>query len=162
MADQPTVLSGDGTPIVTWRSGHGLPLVLVHGTAADHSRWAPVLPAFGSTSPSSRWTAAAGLSGDAVDYALDRESEDVVAVVEAAGEDVNLLGHSHGGVCALEAALLTKRIHKLVLYEPPVGFLDTPPHVVERLQTCSTRTDETNCWRSSWRRWQDFPRIRSR
>ena len=58
-----------------------------------------------------------------------------MAVVEAAGEDVNLLGHSHGGVCALEAALLTKSIRKLVLYEAPVGFLETPPHVVERLQT---------------------------
>ena len=136
MADQATVVSSDGTPIVTWRSGHGPPLVLVHGAAADHSRWAPVLPAleehFTVLTMDRRGR---GLSGDAVDYALERESEDVVAVVEAAGEDVNLLGHSHGGVCALEAALLTKRIRKLVLYEPPVGFLETPPDVVERLQT---------------------------
>jgi pimeloyl-ACP methyl ester carboxylesterase len=31
--------------------------------------------------------------------------------------------------------LLTDRIGKLVLYEPPMGFLKSPPHVVERLQT---------------------------
>jgi pimeloyl-ACP methyl ester carboxylesterase len=45
------------------------------------------------------------------------------------------LGHSYGGMCALEAALLTDRIGKLILYEPPMGFLKSPPHVVDRLQT---------------------------
>ena len=75
-----------------------------------------------------------GRSGDATNYALKREYEDVVAVVEAAGEGVNVLGHSYGGVCALEAALLTDGIRKLVLYEPPMGYL-TPPHVVYRLHT---------------------------
>ena len=41
-----SVTSEDGTPIAYLRSGEGPPLVLVHGTAADHNRWAPVLPAF--------------------------------------------------------------------------------------------------------------------
>ena len=41
-----SVVSKDGTPITCWSSGQGPPLVLVHGTAADHGRWAPVLPAF--------------------------------------------------------------------------------------------------------------------
>ena len=36
------VLSSDGTPIALWRSGGGRPLVLVHGTTADHSRWQSV------------------------------------------------------------------------------------------------------------------------
>ena len=75
-----------------------------------------------------------GGSGDANDYALEREFDDVVAVVESAGEGVNVLGHSYGGICALEAALLTDRIRKLVLYEPPMGFLASPPHVVDQLQ----------------------------
>ncbi len=75
-----------------------------------------------------------GQSGDAGDYALEREYEDVVTVVEWAGQTVNLLGHSHGGLCALEAALLTDRIGKLVLYEPPLGFLVSPPEVVRQLQ----------------------------
>ena len=45
-----------------------------------------------------------------------------------------MLGHSYGGVCALEAARLTERIGRLVLYEAPVGFVQTPPLVVDRLQ----------------------------
>ena len=55
-------------------------------------------------------------------------------MVEAAGDGVGVLGHSYGGLCALEAALLTGRIRELVLYEPPMGFLKSPPHVVDRLQ----------------------------
>jgi pimeloyl-ACP methyl ester carboxylesterase len=129
------VVSPDGTPIAVWRGGEGPPLVLVHGAAADHARWAPVLPAL-----EARFTVLAidrrgrGRSGDADDYALEREFEDVAAVVEWAGGGVNLLGHSHGGVCALEAALLVDGVRKLVLYEPPIGFLVSPPHVVHRLE----------------------------
>jgi pimeloyl-ACP methyl ester carboxylesterase len=40
-----TITSKDGTRITYRRSGEGPPLVLVHGTAADHGRWRPVLPA---------------------------------------------------------------------------------------------------------------------
>ena len=75
-----------------------------------------------------------GASGDAKDYAIEREYEDVAAVVEWAGNGVDLLGHSHGGVCAIEAALLTDRIGRLVVYEAPMGFLKTPPYVVDRLE----------------------------
>ena len=134
-ADPGKVVSEDGAPIAVWRSGEGPPLVLIHGAAADHSRWAPVLPElekhFAVFAVDRRGR---GRSGDATDYALEREYEDVVAVVEAAGEEV-VLGHSYGGICALEAALLTDGIRKLVLYEPPMGYLKSPPHVVDRLQT---------------------------
>ena len=75
-----------------------------------------------------------GQSGDRGDYAIEREFEDVAAVVESAGEEVAVLGHSYGGICALECALLSDGISKLVLYEPPMGFLESPPHVVDRLQ----------------------------
>jgi pimeloyl-ACP methyl ester carboxylesterase len=37
-------VSRDGTEIAYWTSGKGPPLVLVHGTTADHTRWDPVLP----------------------------------------------------------------------------------------------------------------------
>jgi pimeloyl-ACP methyl ester carboxylesterase len=129
------VVSKDGTPIAVWRSGEGPPLVLIHGTAADHTRWAPVLPAL-----EERFTILAvdrrgrPQSGDADDYAIEREFEDVAAVVESAGESAIVLGHSHGGVCAIEGALLTDGIRKLVLYEPPMGLLKTPPEVVAHLQ----------------------------
>jgi pimeloyl-ACP methyl ester carboxylesterase len=128
-------VSEDGAPIAVWRSGEGPPLVLVHGAAADHRRWAPVLPAL-----EARFTVVAidrrgrGQSGDAREYAIEREYEDVAAVVEMAGEGVDVLGHSYGGICALEAALLTDKVGRLVLYEPPMGFLASPPDVVDRLQ----------------------------
>ena len=45
MRGRANVVSRDETSIAVWRSGGGPPLVLIHGAAADHSRWAPVLPA---------------------------------------------------------------------------------------------------------------------
>ncbi len=57
-------------------------------------------------------------------YSLQKEFEDVVAVVNALPGPVFVLGHSLGGVCALEAAFLTNKIAKLVLYEPPLQDLN--------------------------------------
>jgi pimeloyl-ACP methyl ester carboxylesterase len=130
-----TVASADGTEIAVWRSGSGPPLVLVHGAMADHTRWAPVMPAL-----EEHFTVLAmdrrgrGASGDADAYALEREVEDVVAVVRSAGDEVNLLGHSHGGACALEAALRTDALRTLILYEAPLGFLGGSPEVVAQLE----------------------------
>jgi pimeloyl-ACP methyl ester carboxylesterase/NTP pyrophosphatase (non-canonical NTP hydrolase) len=126
----PSVTSRDGTPIAYERSGTGPPLVLVHGGISDHTYWRSVLPAL-----SARFTTYAmdrrgrGQSGDADRYAIDREAEDVAALVDSIGEPVTLLGHSYGAVCALEAALRTDRIRTLVLYEPPLdrnGFTVPP------------------------------------
>jgi pimeloyl-ACP methyl ester carboxylesterase len=63
-----------------------------------------------------------GRSGDLDDYALEHESEDIAAVIDAIGRPVHLLGHSFGGLCALEAALLTPNIGSLILYEPPISL----------------------------------------
>jgi pimeloyl-ACP methyl ester carboxylesterase len=135
---QETVTSKDGTRIACWRSGEGSPLVLIHGTAADHSRWRPVLPAF-----EERFTVCAvdrrgrGGSGDSDDYAIEREFEDVSAVVDSLGEPVNMLGHSYGALCALEAALLAMNVRKLVLYDPGIevaGQEIYPHEVIERLE----------------------------
>lgn len=131
-----TVVSSDGTPIACWRTGDGPPLVLVHGTAADHARWAPVLPAF-----EERFTVITidrrgrGRSGDAEDYAIEREFEDVARVVDWAGARTSVLGHSYGAGCALEAALLTDNVRSLVLYDPPMGVLRLPSEVIDRLET---------------------------
>jgi pimeloyl-ACP methyl ester carboxylesterase len=130
--------STDGTSIACWCSGDGPPLVLVHGTAADHSRWRPVLPAF-----EERFTVCAvdrrgrGDSGDSEDYAIEQEFEDVAAVVDSFGEPANVLGHSYGALCALEAALLTQNVRKLVLYDPGIevaGEEIYAPDVIERLE----------------------------
>jgi pimeloyl-ACP methyl ester carboxylesterase len=73
-----------------------------------------------------------GLSGDRIPYAIEREFEDVAALVDSIGEPVNLLGHGYGAVCALEAARMTFAVRRLVLYEPPVPrSLQNRPHGLE-------------------------------
>ena len=135
---QESVTSSDGTPIAYERSGAGPPLVLVHGTSADHTRWKPVLPTF-----EEHFTVYAvdrrgrGGSGDSEDYSIELEFGDLAAVVDSIGEPAYLLGHSYGALCALEASLLTRNIRKLVLYEPPVrvvGEETAPYEVVDRLE----------------------------
>lgn len=112
--------SPDGTRIGFERSGEGPPLVLVHGTSADRTRWAGVLPAFAE-----RFTVYAvdrrgrGLSVEVAEYALEREYEDIAAVADSIGGQVAVLGHSFGALVALEAALRSQAIARLVLYEPP-------------------------------------------
>lgn len=133
-----TVTSRDGTRIAFWRSGEGPPLLLVHGATADHTTtWRFVLPAF-----QQHFTVYAmdrrgrGGSGDAPTYALQREAEDVAAVVDRVGEPVSVLGHSYGGLAAIEAALLTPNLHRLVLYEsvPLRGADGYQPGIIEQLE----------------------------
>jgi pimeloyl-ACP methyl ester carboxylesterase len=76
-----------------------------------------------------------GGSGDGNAYDLQREAEDVAAVVDSLGEPVSVLGHSYGGLCAIEASLLTSRLHRLILYEgvPLRGSELYSPGVADRL-----------------------------
>jgi pimeloyl-ACP methyl ester carboxylesterase len=131
--------SGDGTPIAFSRTGSGTPLVLVHGTGAGRGRWDQVQPLLAE-----RFTVYAldrrgrGASGDAQAYALSQEGDDIAAVLDRVGGAVVLLGHSWGGICALEAAgrnELAGAIDALILYEPPlpVGVEIYSPGVLDRL-----------------------------
>lgn len=120
-----TITSTDGTPIAYERTGNGPPLVRVHGTTADHTSWDQVIPAL-----EDHITVYAidrrgrGESGDAPTYHLEREFEDVAAVVKSIDEPVTLLGHSFGALCSLEAALRTNNLRQLLLYEPPLAVGD--------------------------------------
>jgi pimeloyl-ACP methyl ester carboxylesterase len=119
--------SRDGTPIAYERSGKGPPLVLVHGSTADHTRWANILPKLNQEfSVLAMDRRGRGGSGDAENYSLEQEYEDVAAVVRAAGSGANLLGHSFGALCAMEAALRVDNLNRLVLYEPPFPIGDAP------------------------------------
>ena len=133
--DRPTrlVFAPDGTRIAVFTSGEGPPLVLVHGASADHTTFRVVGPRFAH-----RFTVHSidrrgrGASGDAPDYAVEREFEDVTAVAEAvagdAGTPVVVVGHSFGGRVALGGALRTDAIHAVVCYE------GAPPSAAERYQ----------------------------
>lgn len=117
--------SKDGTLLAVECAGAGPSLVIVHGGTGDRTRWTPLFPLL-----SSRFTVCAmdrrghGASGDSPDYTLQKEAEDVAAVVNARPGPVFLLGHSYGAVVALEAAFLTDKISRLILYEPPLQDLD--------------------------------------
>ena len=115
------VPSKDGTRIGVECAGAGPTLLFVHGGVGDRSRWTPMFPLL-----SSKFTVCAmdrrgrGDTGDAPQYSLTKEAEDVAAVVNSRNGPVIVFGHSYGGVAALEAALLTDRITALMLYEPPL------------------------------------------
>ena len=119
------VTSKDGTRIAFECGGKGPDLLIVHGGTGDRRRWKPLLPLFAT-----RFTVCAmdrrghGESEKGPDYSLQKEFEDVAAAVNSRPGPVFVLGHSIGGVFALEAAFLTKKISKLVLYEPPLQDLD--------------------------------------
>ncbi len=133
------VASRDGTDIAYVTGGEGPPLVLVHGVLGDHSRWGalqPHLEAHCTVYAMDR--RGRGASGDHPDYDVEREFEDVAAVVDAVGQasgsPAAVYGHSGGASYALGAATLTSNVDKLVLYEPPVdpaGIL--PEGFLERL-----------------------------
>jgi pimeloyl-ACP methyl ester carboxylesterase len=136
-------VSRDGTEIATFTSGEGPPLLLVHGGGGDHTRWdalRPYLePHFTVHAMDRRGR---GASGDYPDYRIEREYEDVAAVVDAVAEDfgsaVAVYGHSYGGLSAFGGATLTSNIGRLVLYEgwPPVNpaAFAPPPGFIERTE----------------------------
>ena len=137
------VVSRDGTEIAMFVRGEGPPLLLVHGGLGDHTRWDALRP---HLEPHATVYAmdrrGRGASGDGPDYALEREFEDVAAVVDAvahrSGAPVTVYGHSYGGLCAFGAARLTSGIDRLVLYEgwPPVDptAWAPPAGVLEQLE----------------------------
>jgi pimeloyl-ACP methyl ester carboxylesterase len=116
-----SVQSKDGTSIGYLRLGEGPPLVMVHGSLAVAEAWLPVANLL-----SDSYTCylmdrrARGRSGDAPNYSIELEYQDIAAVLAAAGPKPRLIGHSYGAVCALGAALEAP-VDRLILYEPPSG-----------------------------------------
>jgi pimeloyl-ACP methyl ester carboxylesterase len=130
-------ISRDGTAIGAHVTGSGSPFVLLHGSAADGTRWAPIreqLAEHHTVHTVDR--RGRGLSGDSADYSIEREYEDLAAYVDALEEPAIVLGHSYGAVIALEAMRLTANVTSLVLYEPPlpVGIEIYEPSLVARLE----------------------------
>lgn len=117
-----TVISRDGTPIAVWSVGDGPPLLLIHGTTSNHATFDPALPYLTPhVSVHTLDRRGRGSSGDADAYNLEREYEDIAAVIDhladTTGSRVDLLGHSFGGLCAFGAARRTTNVRRLVLYE---------------------------------------------
>ena len=118
-----TVTSKDGTKIAYDKIGHGPAVILVAGALCSRSFWSgPELakllaPHFTVYNYDRRGR---GDSGDAKPYAVEREVEDIEALIDEAGGAACLYGHSSGAALALEAAIrLGKKVTKLAMYEAP-------------------------------------------
>ena len=114
------VSSRDGTAIAFERSGDGRPVILVGGALSDRSAAAPLAALLARhLAVFSYDRRGRGNSGDTAPYAVEREVEDVDALIAAAGGSAYLYGTSSGAALALEAAARLKGIAKLALWEPP-------------------------------------------
>jgi pimeloyl-ACP methyl ester carboxylesterase len=117
----PTVTSKNGTTIAYDKAGQGLAVILVEGATGsrgDSAELAKLLaPDFTVYSYDRRGR---GESTDTKPYSVQREVEDIEALIESAGEAACLYGISSGGALALEAAAkLNGKVKKLAIYEVP-------------------------------------------
>lgn len=138
-AEVVTVTSADGTRLGVEIVGDGPPILAVHGGTADRTRWAPLVPHLAERFTLhllDRRGRGASTDESAEPYALEREADDVVAVCEAIGAPVRLLGHSYGGLIGMEALTRTDAIDRALLYEPAFdaeGRRIAPPASFDRL-----------------------------
>jgi pimeloyl-ACP methyl ester carboxylesterase len=136
------IVSRDGTPIALFGEGSGPPILLVHGTAGDHTTFRVVGPRLAETNTT--WAMdrrGRGASGDTLPYSIEREFEDVSLVAEALAQEtggaIPVFGHSYGGRCSLGAALLTEAVGRVICYEgapAPPGASYHPHGVEDRLR----------------------------
>jgi pimeloyl-ACP methyl ester carboxylesterase len=116
--------SADGTAIAFDRTGDGPPLTLVGGAFNDRRTPAALVALLAESFTVYTYDRRGrGDSGDTPPYAVERELEDLEAVIEAAGGAVALHGHSSGAQLALETAARGVSVTKLAMYEPPY-FVD--------------------------------------
>ncbi len=114
------VTSKDGTRIAFEQSGEGLAVILVLGAFNDRATGAPLAqaiePHFSVFNYDRRGR---GQSSDTAPYAIEREIEDLQALIDQVGGSAYVFGYSSGAVLALRAAAQGLAISRLALYEPP-------------------------------------------
>lgn len=116
--------STDGTQIAFEKVGHGPALVIVGGALSHRAGGKPLagtlMDHFTVYTYDRRGR---GESGDTQPYAVDREIEDLAAIIEQAGDKAFLYGVSSGAALALQGAakLGPARVPKLAIYEVPYG-----------------------------------------
>ena len=147
--------SPDGTRIGCEVLGDGPPLLAIHGSTADRGRWSAVRDALAERfrlhlmDRRGRGLSAAEAPGP---YSIDREVDDIRALVAAIGEPVALLVHSYGATCGL-AASDDPGIVRMLAYEPAFGVSeDFPVAAVPEMEAALERGDREAALEAFFRR----------
>jgi pimeloyl-ACP methyl ester carboxylesterase len=126
-----TVHSADGTAISFDAWGDGQPLIMIDGATSyravsqtNAQVGALLREEFRVYSYDRRGR---GESGDTAPYAVQREIEDLAALIADAGAPALVCGFSSGAVLALDAAAAGLPITRLALFEPPFVVDDSRP-----------------------------------
>lgn len=120
MAEMQQVVSEDGTVVAFAKVGTGPSLIIVGGALADHHFYDPL-----ASELAHQFTVYSvdrrghGQSGDTAPYSVEREIEDLNAIINQTREPVFMYGHSAGAALALRAAAAGSRLTKLVLADAP-------------------------------------------
>ena len=122
-----TVTARDGTAIAFDRLGEGPPVVLVCGGSTDRMANAGLAAELaGDHAVFNYDRRGRGDSGDTLPYAIEREVEDIAAVIAEAGGAANLYGTSSGAGLAMHAAAAGLPVTRLALWEPPYSVSGRP------------------------------------
>jgi pimeloyl-ACP methyl ester carboxylesterase len=140
------VTSSDGTPIAFDRLGDGPPVVVVCGAMCDRALMRPTAEELAKHFTVFNYDRRGrGDSGDTAPYAVEREIEDIGALIAQAGGRASVYGHSSGAGLALHAAAHGPPIAKLALHDPP-----TLPMATRRRDGPRESTARTS--RQSWQK----------
>ncbi|MGW2333825.1 alpha/beta fold hydrolase [Streptomyces sp. NPDC001685] len=118
-------ISADGTSLAYASRGEGPPVILVSGAMSTGDTMAPLAEALAD-----RCTAVVydrrgrGGSGDTQPYAVEREVEDLAALIDAVGGEAALYGVSSGGALALRAAASGLPVPRIAVYEVPFAVYE--------------------------------------
>ncbi|AWE52565.1 MULTISPECIES: alpha/beta fold hydrolase [Streptomyces] len=118
-------ISADGTSLAYASRGEGPPVILVSGAMSTGDTVAPLAEALAD-----RFTAVVydrrgrGASGDTRPYAVEREVEDLAALIDAVGGEAALYGVSSGGALALRAAASGLPVRRIAVYEVPFAVYE--------------------------------------
>jgi pimeloyl-ACP methyl ester carboxylesterase len=112
--------SADGTPIVFDRLGDGQPVIVVGGATCDRAKTRPLAEELARYCTVFNYDRRGrGDSGDTAPYAVEREIEDLGALIAATGGAASAYGHSSGAGLVLRAAAHGLPLAKIILHEPP-------------------------------------------
>ena len=119
------VISADGTSIAYHRDGTGPAVILIGGGLDDGSENEPLARELADHFTVYNFARRGrGDSGDSSPYAVQREVDDIAAIIAEAGGSAHLFGASSGGMFALEAAAAGLPVGRVAVYEVPYDAAD--------------------------------------